>query len=514
MENKIQNESLQESSYQAESTLIQEQSVKHHRKYSHVDSFKKSKWRWIQLILISIFNFVCLYGIQVPTPLQEAIEKSLDINPNQYNMMQAWFCIPNIILPLLAGPLSFKVGIKPALFIYGLLMTIGQLIEWLAVRGLHGSYTWSLIGIIIFGIGSNGGVVLINAFACQWFFGKELSMALALGNAIQYLGQLAASILLPYLSELEINKQEQNGSDGEHVNSLNSAYFISLLIIGFGGLLSVLGMYILDNKAEKYDKKNNVKPFVEEEDHKISIKDFKKVFKFGKLFWIVQSMTFFAYICLCYNNNIDGLLEQNYAQTNRQSGYYMALQFIIQLPLTPLLGYYTDLKGKRSLLAIIGGILNVAQFVIFMVVPTCEDGTCSSANFIVPLAIGGVANSFFGAVFQAMVALTVPKKDLEISFGVLDGVMQLGNSVGPLLQGPILNNTTKENGFYWFFVQNLITGLIQLGLSVWIFFYDRVHGKLFEVTEDNEMESGSSNEEEESSQLQKEKDLLQEKLIE
>lgn len=67
------------------------------------------------------------------------------------------------------------------------------------------------------------------------------------------------------------------------------------------------------------------------------------------------------------------------------------------MPLTPLLGYYTDLKGKRSLLAIIGGILNVAQFVIFMVVPTCEDGTCSSANFIVPLAIGGVANSFFGA---------------------------------------------------------------------------------------------------------------------
>lgn len=26
-----------------------------------------------------------------------------------------------------------------------------------------------------------------------------------------------------------------------------------------------------------------------------------------------------------------------------------------------------------------------------------------------------------------MVALTVPKKDLEISFGVLDGIMQLGN---------------------------------------------------------------------------------------
>lgn len=41
-----------------------------------------------------------------------------------------------------------------------------------------------MTGVIIFGIGSNGGVVLMNTYTANWFFGSELSAALAVGNGI------------------------------------------------------------------------------------------------------------------------------------------------------------------------------------------------------------------------------------------------------------------------------------------------------------------------------------------
>jgi len=41
-----------------------------------------------------------------------------------------------------------------------------------------------MVGVVIYGIGSNGGLVLMNSFTCRWFFGSELSTALAVGNAV------------------------------------------------------------------------------------------------------------------------------------------------------------------------------------------------------------------------------------------------------------------------------------------------------------------------------------------
>lgn len=52
-------------------------------------------------------------------------------------------------------------------------------------------------------------------------------------------------------------------------------------------------------------------------------------------------------------------------------------------------------------MAILGSLVNFLQFLIFLIAPICpnEGEKCSPANFIIPLILGGIGNSFFGAVF-------------------------------------------------------------------------------------------------------------------
>jgi hypothetical protein len=68
----------------------------------------------------------------------------------------------------------------------------------------------------------------------------------------------------------------------------------------------------------------------------------------------------------------------------------------------------------------VGSIVNMLQFVIFLLVPI--GGNKNPSFYIVPLLMGGLANSFFGAVNAPMVALIVAEKYYNTAFGVLDAV--------------------------------------------------------------------------------------------
>lgn len=120
------------------------------------------------------------------------------------------------------------------------------------------------------------------------------------------------------------------------------------------------------------------------------------------------------------------------------------------------MGYYTDKKGHRGQVLVLASIINIIQFVLFLVVPTCPNGGCSPAIYIIPLSIGGFGNSFFGAVNSAMVALSVRPKYLNSAFGIYDCMQQLGNAVAPFPMGAILDKTSGiSNGFFYFYVFTL-----------------------------------------------------------
>ncbi|KRX10794.1 Major facilitator superfamily domain, general substrate transporter [Pseudocohnilembus persalinus] len=378
------------------------------------------------------------YGLQVPSPLQDQFMEDYNISQTQYNNLFVMFALPNIVLPLLTGPLSQKIGLQTAFLFYTLVMMGGAYLQYLS--SLDSSYILLSIGTVLFGIGVNGSVVLINSFTCLWFIGSELSTALALINAIQYFGQVLASLILSPL--YNVNK------------NMETPLFYSFLIILLC-FISFIFMAILEKYAQKKDKESGIQLDNDEEEEEII--DLKDIKGFGKLFWFICICVFLAYACLCYNNNIESLLVTNYSLSGITAGQIIALQFIIQLPLTPLLGYYTDNFGKRSEIMIIGSAINVIQFIIFLTVPICPhlENQCHGWYYLLPIILGGIGNSFYGAVFTPMIALTVDKSHLEMGFGVLDGVQQLGNTISPIFMGYFLEDTKKDNGFFYFFTGNV-----------------------------------------------------------
>jgi hypothetical protein len=63
---------------------------------------------------------------------------------------------------------------------------------------------------------------------------------------------------------------------------------------------------------------------------------------------------------------------------------------------------------------------------MFMILPVCRDldtNRCNKLNFIIPLIVGGIGNSFFGAVNSSMIALSVEKSDITLAFGIFGCMM-------------------------------------------------------------------------------------------
>ena len=58
--------------------------------------------------------------------------------------------------------------------------------------------------------------------------------------------------------------------------------------------------------------------------------------------------TIIGYGCMQYNNNIQSFLIKEYSVDNITAGYYIAMQFLIQLPLTPIIGFFSGKNGGKQ----------------------------------------------------------------------------------------------------------------------------------------------------------------------
>ena len=110
-------------------------------------------------------------------------------------MAMAMYSIPNIIAPLFVPAITQRLGMRIPMAIYCSLMVVGIIVQYLSIE--VDSYEVLLIGIILFGIGVNGSVVLFNSFTAIWFEGGELSTSLSVFNCMQYTGYVFTSLSLP-----------------------------------------------------------------------------------------------------------------------------------------------------------------------------------------------------------------------------------------------------------------------------------------------------------------------------
>lgn len=56
-----------------------------------------------------------------------------------------------MVLPIIGGVLMDKLGVRPGLIVFTVILTIGQLV--FAIGGLHESFSIMMLGRFIFGLG-------------------------------------------------------------------------------------------------------------------------------------------------------------------------------------------------------------------------------------------------------------------------------------------------------------------------------------------------------------------------
>lgn len=86
---------------------------------------RTTKWRWLMLFFACTFlvgNYFCFDN---PSVLQNQMEDVLKIGDVEWALCFTVYSFPNFILPLFGGIFLDKIGMRPGLILFTMLVTAG-----------------------------------------------------------------------------------------------------------------------------------------------------------------------------------------------------------------------------------------------------------------------------------------------------------------------------------------------------------------------------------------------------
>ena len=120
--------------------------------------------------------------------------------------------------------------------------------------------------------------------------------------------------------------------------------------------------------------------------------------------------------------------------------------------------------------------------ILFLVLPTCPDGSCNGYIMILPFLLLGVFYSCYSAVLWPCVALVCDNEILGTAFGLITSVQNGGMALGPVIIGSIIKNTTYiKDGYFWMSWFFIIIGVICVVIQIILWYYDVNHRDIFKI---------------------------------
>ena len=339
------------------------------------------------------------------------------------------------------------IGVRTGIFVFSLLVTIGQAIFAFGVS--IESYPIALLGRGIFGCGGESQNVAQSAIVSSWFSGKELSMALGMNVSISRLGSVLNDNLEPSLDTW-------TGS------------VVFGLWVGFGLCVAslVCGMFLgaIDKKRDRLLGIKDKKTLPESDKMKLS--DIKT---FGFSFWMVCINCYVVYTDVsCFNNIASKFYQTRFKYSSVEAGSIISITYVVAAILCPIFGKIVDKIGRRVILILFSAACVTLVHVMFILTP---DGD-KPVYPIFYMVLMGLGYSIYASVMWASIPYLVEPKTIGTAFGVATSVQNLGLAVGPLLVGYINENTTKDHGYYWVSFFFIIMGLVGVGSAILIYIND------------------------------------------
>ena len=396
------------------------------------ESTRKASYRWAILIIISLVIFSNYYVFRALAPIKIVLQSQFGFSNEDYGMMISFYSITNIFMCVIGGIILDRWGIRKTGLMFFTISVIGILVAAFGTSELFygggvafdfmGSFVpgWSpefkmiLLGRLLFGLGSETSLVVINAVLVRWFKGKELALAFGLNLAIARLGDATAFLISDNFIQSTTN--------------VGNALWAAFLIMSVGFVLWVV--YTFMDKGATIDK--NVE--VPEEDK----------FKFNDLILLVKNRSFIyiTLLCVIFYSAVFPFLDfsadflfNKFEVSLEMANTLASLIVFGTIVFTPIFGWIVDKYGKRASLMMLGSGLLILVHLVF--------GLTSLTPYI-PLFLLGISFSLVPAAMWPAVPFIVPEKRIGTAYGMMFAIQNIGLFVFPYLAGWILDLTNPD----------------------------------------------------------------------
>jgi len=413
-------------------------------------SGQNSKLRWFVLAMISIVMGTNYYVYDAMSSIKSVMQAELGFSNADYGLIVAFYSFPNtfLLMAIFGGIILDKWGIRKTGFLFVTLCVLGALITAFGASeyfndsnplyALFGSFLkgyspelkMMVLGRLLFGLGAETSIVVVNKVLVRWFKGKELAFAFAINVAIARIGTGAALIFSPILVSSSMG--------------WTTSLWLAAVLMGVG-LLAFFIYTVTDNKNT-----HSTVELSSEDDFRIA--DIWKIFANKSFIYICSLCVIFYSAVFPFLAFTPDLLHNKFGLSLELSGTMTSIIIFGTVLFTPIFGYLVDKKGKRATLMILGsGMLVLVHLVL------------SLTNFTpyVAMFLLGIAFSLVPAAMWPSVALVVDEKRLGTAYGIMGSIQNLGLFAFPILAGIILDKTNPT----------VTQELVSAGKATWDYTY-------------------------------------------
>jgi len=397
---------------------------------------QKKLLRWGLLILVSVVIAANYYSYDAMSSIKSVLQTELGISSTDYGLIVSFYGFPNtfLLMTVFGGIFLDRFGIRKTGFFFTLFCTLGVLLTaygasdafraggfgYAFFKSFLPNYSPELklmvLGRLLYGLGAETSIVVINKILVKWFKGKELSFAFAVNLAIARLGTAAALIMSPILIETGAG--------------WTLALWVAAILMGIALLFFIVYM-MYDKRYTPVEKTG-------------SLLDADEKFNFSDIVGLLKNKSFILISLLCvtfysavfpFQAYCPDFLHNKFDVSLKTSGMLSSLIIWGTIIFTPIFGYFVDKKGKRATLMFYGsGMLLVAHLVL-------------SLTYLTPyiaMFIIGIAFSLVPAAMWPGVARIVEEKRLGTAYGIMTSIQNLGLFAFPILAGAITDAVNKD----------------------------------------------------------------------
>lgn len=409
------------------------------------------------MFLAAMITFGSYYSFDMPSTLQMKIEVTLQLTNTEYNLLYSVYSWANLIFVLIGGWMIDRWGVRVCGLIFCGLIFVGNAI-FAAGCSLGNArspseatvaYALMCLGRALFGCGAASARVVQTAIVAQYFSGKELALAFAVGVAVSRIASIFNFVFTPFLLSI--------------VSSWPfCAWFATLLtLVSFA---AAIAFAMLDHQAELQRQRATLAaaaagptPTASAGNRTIRFSDIKR---FPNAFWALALCTVFFYIGLYgFIANGPNFFNSYHYQGEEPyiSSVLAGVPYMVSIPLLPTFGRLIDNHGRQSLAILSGFVVSAATFVLLHLLEVPP---------VVPMILLGVAYSVETSALWPSAPLLVEKQSVGKAVAVMFAIQMFGLGLCTVIIGQLQDLTGSFFSVLDFllamtFVGMLITALLM-----------------------------------------------------